>query len=135
MSEKRNIFTLSLPTEHFRKVEMWTLASAMIILQVLDGFLTFFGVSTFGIEFEGNPLLRFLMEHWGAAFSLFVMKSLAIIAVIFMYFSEIKENLVKNGLWSLTAFYLICAIMPWSLILFGWSLTQAIAHIKELIFF
>ena len=37
-----------------------------LIAQLLDGTLTYVGVSQFGIEAEGNVLLTTLMHAWGA---------------------------------------------------------------------
>ncbi|MCS6893755.1 MAG: DUF5658 family protein [Deltaproteobacteria bacterium] len=121
MADKKNTFTLSLPTENFAKIEVWTLAVVLVLLQILDGFLTFWGVSTFGLQMEGNPLLKFLMTHWGISFTLFVVKAVAIVAIVLLYFVDLKNDFVKNGMWSLTFFYLLCAVMPWSLLLFAWS--------------
>src|SRR5688572_33026292 len=36
-----------------------------LLAQVSDGVLTYIGVSTYGLEIEGNPLIAWLMESMG----------------------------------------------------------------------
>jgi hypothetical protein len=45
-----------------------------LVAQVLDGALTYVGVTQFGIEAEGNILLSTLIHAWGAAPALLAAK-------------------------------------------------------------
>ncbi|MCS6960968.1 MAG: DUF5658 family protein [Deltaproteobacteria bacterium] len=122
VSEVRHAFTLSVPVSNLERLEIWTLVCVLIGLQVFDGILTFWGVQVFGLDIEANPLLKFLMSNWGVGFALFSMKSFAVLAAVLLYFSEIKHSVLKNGLWSLNAFYILCAVLPWSIVFLSYNL-------------
>ena len=61
------------------------LGAVLIVCQILDGLLTYAGLSLMGVQMEGNSLLRELMHVYGLAPTIFVAKSLAIVlAVVLM---------------------------------------------------
>jgi hypothetical protein len=95
-----------------------TLAVILSALQVLDGFLTVHGLTLFGVESEGNILLRTLMYYIGIGPTLLLAKSLAI-SVIFSvcYFAAPKVKWVPTAMKSLIAVYACAAVIPWTAIL------------------
>jgi len=100
------------------------LVTLLIVCQVLDGFLTYFGVKRFGIEGEGNPLLRYLMSLYEPLTVLLVVKILAIILLVILYMKDIftpeeyKMLFLVPCLYVILIFYLFGAIIPWSIVLF-----------------
>lgn len=82
-------------------------------MQIFDGFLTWLGISRYGIGFEGNPFLHNLMLNFGAVPTLIGTKLFAIIAVIFVCVFSQNAKWVKSGLIVTNAIYLILAVIPW----------------------
>jgi hypothetical protein len=60
---------------------MWCPFIFNIVLQVLDGVFTYIGVLHYGIEIEGNPLVRNTFLAIGAAPTLLLFKGSAIVVV------------------------------------------------------
>jgi hypothetical protein len=56
----------------------------LILLQVADGTLTYWGVNAAGLSAEGNPIVKFVMEHFGIESGLLLVKSMASLAVCFL---------------------------------------------------
>lgn len=133
VSEARHAFTLSIPQGNLERVEIWTLTILLILLQLADGFLTFWGVTVFGINAEGNPLLQFLMAHWGEGLALFVAKSVAIVACVLLYFSKARHNVLRHGMWGVAVFYVLFAVIPWSLIFFAYNVGPVLAEVLFLL--
>lgn len=72
------------------------------ILQILDGILTYIGVSLQFAE-EGNPIVKLLMEHLGILWAVFLVKSIAIGCIYFIYKAKI------NG--KMTSFLVSCNVV------------------------
>ena len=90
----------------------------LCFLQAADGILTSIGVSRFGLQAEGNPLLRVLMEQWGAIPTLLVVKFCAILVVFaLMTFAE-HLTWIRASLAAMSGIYLFVAVLPWSYFLF-----------------
>jgi hypothetical protein len=87
-------------------------------LQIFDGFLTWLGVSRFGINFEGNPLLRNMMISIGTEQALVITKITAICAIIFICFCSQNAKWVKPSLIIANSFYLLIAVIPWIITLY-----------------
>ncbi len=85
----------------------------LVVLQILDGILTFWGLSIFGVEMEGNALLRDLATIYGAAPALFFVKLLAIGFVIFLTFFAHRRRWIRPVIVALVVLYLTLAIIPW----------------------
>ena len=94
------------------------LAVILSVLQIVDGILTAHGLTIFGVESEGNALLRTLMHYIGIAPTLLLAKSLAI-AVIFSVcrYGAPKVKWVPTAMKSLIAVYACAAVIPWTAIL------------------
>lgn len=93
------------------------LAFAMIILQVLDGSLTFMGVELFGFSAEGNPLVRTLMHSMGALPALAIVKGIAILAVALLAYLAAHVSWIPTALRALVLIYTCGAVLPWTAIL------------------
>lgn len=83
---------------------------AMIIAQVLDGVLTYAGV-TRGVP-EGNPICRFFIAHLGLVGGLVFVKSFCIVASI-----EFYRQAHHRTLRVITIVMYLVAVIPWTLIL------------------
>lgn len=86
--------------------------AAFLIAQVLDGVLTYVGVSVFGVAAEGNPILAWLMTTYGEAFALAGAKIVAALCGVALYILAVDRLLA-----ALTLVYVGAAIIPWTLVL------------------
>ncbi|MCI5066644.1 DUF5658 family protein [bacterium] len=93
------------------------LATLLIALQLLDGVLTAYGVSVFGIESEGNPLLRRLMENFGSLPVLIAAKGLGIAIVCALVFYAAEVRWIEKAMAGVAGLYLIAAVLPWTVLL------------------
>jgi Domain of unknown function (DUF5658) len=89
---------------------------AFLVVQALDGVLTYIGVSTYGLRMEGNPLLAWLMTSVGQGIALAAAKGAAGAFGIALHLSSVHRIVAV-----LAAFYMIVAILPWVGILFWWN--------------
>lgn len=94
----------------------------LILLQILDGILTYYGLQffNFNLKYEGNPLLRNMMKSYGVLNSLIIVKTIGILFC--SYFLIFKKQLVNltnkyfiNSLCVITILiYFIFSILAWS---------------------
>jgi hypothetical protein len=96
--------------------EVLVLSAILIIFQLIDGVLTAIGMKAFGIEAEGNPLLRMGMEIWGPATTLFVAKGLAILVVLMLARMAGTVPWIQSAMKGVIALYAAAAIIPWTII-------------------
>ena len=82
---------------------------AFLLVQVLDGGLTYLGVSIWGPGIEGNPLLSSAMAYAGTGASLAAAKSVAIAFGIALHLCRVHTLVAL-----LTLFYVAAAIIPWT---------------------
>lgn len=94
-----------------------TLTCSLIALQILDGFLTTFGVIRFGNSAEGNPLLTYLIEHLGVIPALILAKGLCISLVFFLHSQAQSMRWVMFALVGIGVLYTFTAVLPWSYLL------------------
>ena len=94
------------------------LAFFLAFLQVLDGVLTSIGISRFGVNAEGNILLRSLMLQIGHVTALFMVKTTAIAIVGILAVVSREVAWVRSALGFVALLYLVVAIIPWTYILF-----------------
>ncbi len=85
----------------------------LLVLQVLDGVLTFAGLSVFGVEMEGNSLLRRLAYTYGAGPTLFFVKLTAIGFVVFLTLNAHRRRYLRPIIATLVVIYLTLAVIPW----------------------
>ena len=84
-----------------------------LLAQCFDGVFTYVGVRTFGVSIEANPVLVMLMAALGQGPALMAAKVLASALGICLHLRE-----VHGAIALLTLFYLVAAIVPWSIIFF-----------------
>lgn len=96
----------------------FVLGFLLIMLQLLDGLLTSLGVIRFGTGAEGNPFLRHLMVEFGHLPTIAVCKFLAILIVITLTLLARNRPWVQKAMGVVSCFYLVGAIIPWTVILF-----------------
>lgn len=80
-----------------------------LIVQALDGGLTYLGVSIWGPGIEANPLLSSAMGYVGIGASLAAAKSVAIAFGIVLHLHRVHTMVAL-----LTVFYVAAAIVPWA---------------------
>jgi hypothetical protein len=85
----------------------------LYFLQIIDTGLTIWGVSVYGIEAEGNPLIKYLMVNFGAIKGLLLVKIPALILIHFLLIraDKIYTTNIKNIIISINLLYLIAALM------------------------
>jgi len=87
---------------------------AFLCVQVLDGIFTYLGIITFGPAVEANPILASLMAHLGHGPALMLAKLIAGSLGIGLHLKGIHAAVAL-----LAGFYVMAALLPWALILFG----------------
>ncbi len=85
--------------------------SIFVLTQVLDGTLTYWGVSQFGLGIESNEWLVTLMEAIGPAPALFAAKSLAVVCG-FVLFATMSFRVLAVA----TGWCLGFAVVPWMIL-------------------
>ena len=91
-----------------------TVFGVFVAAQILDGLLTYWGVSQFGIGVEANPLLASSMLSIGAARALLSAKLLACVCGYILYRTACHRPLaITAGL------YIGVAVIPWLAALAG----------------
>jgi uncharacterized membrane protein len=101
--------------------EVVLLGGVLILLQILDGILTGCGMSAFGTEMEGNPLLAALMQQIGYVPALCLVKAAAILLIVWLCSCTPQIRWVKTVLRGLVALYTLFAVGPWSYILTAYA--------------
>ncbi len=89
---------------------------AFLVVQALDGMLTYVGLVTFGPTVEGNPLLSWLMGFMGAAPALAGAKAAASAFGIVLHLTAVHRTVAL-----LAVLYVSAAIVPWVELLFWQS--------------
>src|SRR5689334_17226452 len=84
---------------------------AFVIVQYLDGLLTYFGVQTWGLAIEANPLVTSAVMFAGVGPGLAFTKLLAISLGLMLHLRRVHRTVAV-----LTAFYTSVAIVPWTML-------------------
>ena len=84
-----------------------------LLAQVLDGTLTYVGISTYGPHMEGNPLISWLISAMGEGPALATAKLAAGTFGIALHLSAVHKAVAL-----LAGFYIAVAVLPWVAILF-----------------
>jgi len=79
-----------------------------VLLQFLDGLLTYVGM-TLGVDGEGNPPIASLMSFIGIGPALLLIKTISVLAGIFIYHKEYYRSLLF-----LNCMLLFFAVIPWT---------------------
>lgn len=101
-----------------RAQDLQLLGALFIALQIIDGLLTFHGVSLRGTGVEANLLIRHLMDQVGIGTALVLVKSLAIMCVLIVCIAGAQIRWVRPALITLIGTYTALAVVPWSMLLF-----------------
>jgi hypothetical protein len=86
---------------------------AFLLAQACDGVLTYVGVSLYGVHFEGNPLLAWMMGTMGRGVALAAAKGVAGLFGIALHLGAVHRVVA-----ALAIFYIAVAVVPWISILF-----------------
>src|SRR6266545_419787 len=106
--------TRSLPGWFRRSLTFGNVAIlSFLIVQALDGMLTYVGLVTYGPGVEGNPLLSWMMSAIGAAPALAGAKFAASMFGIVLHLTAVHRTVAL-----LAALYVSAAILPWVELLF-----------------
>jgi hypothetical protein len=89
----------------------------LIVCQVLDGILTYAGLTLMGVQMEGNNLLRELMHLYGLAPTIFVAKSVAIALAIVLMVNAHSRRWIRPVIVVLVLIYIALAVIPWTYII------------------
>ena len=87
---------------------------ANVSLQLLDGWVTFAGISR-GFP-EGNPLVASAIASIGPLGGIAAMKLVAV-GLLFLVYQRREHPMVEPGLMSLAVTYALFAVVPWTVIL------------------
>ena len=87
-----------------------------LVAQASDGVLTYVGVTVYGSQMEGNPLISWLMSALGEGPALAGAKLMAVGFGIALHLSAVHRIIAL-----LTAFYMAVAVVPWIAVLFLWA--------------
>ena len=98
--------------------EVVVLGAFLIFLQVMDGLLTCIGMSRYGLEMEGNPIVRDIMAEFGFAPTLALLKLTCVLAIITLTVRAKNVPWIKGAFGAVSFVYVFAAIIPWSYILF-----------------
>jgi len=84
-----------------------------ILMHSLDGIFTYVGLTQFGINMEGNPLVLALMNQFGIGLGLLGAKLAGILSGIFLHLMQCHLIIASASI-----LCLYFAVMPWAMILF-----------------
>ena len=84
-----------------------------LLAQAGDGVLTYVGVTVYGSQIEGNPLIRWLMSALGEGPAVTAAKVMACAFGITLHVFAVHKTVAL-----LTTFYVLVAVLPWVTILF-----------------
>jgi hypothetical protein len=84
-----------------------------LVMQALDGALTYVGVTVMGLHMEANPVLAWMMEAMGCAAALTGAKLIASVLGIVLHLSSVHRIVA-----ALAVFYLAVAVLPWLALLY-----------------
>jgi hypothetical protein len=102
---------------HRKTTDMLLIGALLIVLQVLDGVLTATGVGAYGLQAEGNPMLRGLMQLLGAIPALIITKTVCIALIVMLCKQAHSIRWLPLALKGVAGIYTIMAVLPWTLIL------------------
>ena len=81
-----------------------------MIVQALDGVLTYLGVHIWGTSVEANPLISSAVSFAGVGFGLGAAKLVAVSLGVILHLRRVHMVIAL-----LTAFYVAAAIIPWTM--------------------
>jgi hypothetical protein len=104
--------SLSLPTPSPRESRFGDIAVVtFMVVQALDGILTYLGVHIWGPSVEANPLISSAVSFAGVGTGVAVAKLLAVGLGMVLHLRRVHGVVAL-----LTAFYVAVAIVPWAVL-------------------
>ena len=85
---------------------------AFVLVQAMDGAMSYVGVHTFGSWIEANPVVAWYAAIFGPAVAFTVVKLFAVACGTVLYLTSRHRTVAV-----LTLFYLAFAVMPWAHVL------------------
>ena len=85
----------------------------LALCQILDGLLTYIGLSLMGTHIEGNAFLKELMYAYGTAPVLFATKVISLVCVMLLTIPSHRRRWLRGVIGILCAVYLGLAVIPW----------------------
>jgi uncharacterized membrane protein len=84
-----------------------------VLLQILDGILTYVGVLYlgFGTEIEGNPIVRWLMNEMGPSTALVVTKGTGILSVLGAALKMSDKGMLQTVISRVNLLYMLACAM------------------------
>lgn len=95
-----------------RRRRRFLILAVFLLVQLLDGALTYVGVLHYGIEAEGNVLLTTLMHAWGALPALVAAKAFSSVCGLMLFAVSVYRVLAAA-----TAACAGFAVIPWMAVL------------------
>jgi hypothetical protein len=89
---------------------------AFVMVQALDGGMTFLGIHTFGTPIEANPIISWYVSAMGPGLALLAAKSFAVACGIALHLAARHRTLA-----ALACTYLVAAVGPWLHLLWSHS--------------
>lgn len=93
-------------------------AGLLLVLSLIDATFTGINIQHYGLDVEWNPIMRFLIEHYGI-WIMFAMKSFAGVFLIFLLCRTTEQKVAKwvtpilfwmVGAYSVIVFYGYCLL-------------------------
>jgi len=91
-------------------MQVQTLVTVNLLLQVFDGIATYFGWERWG---EANPLIVPLFQMLGPGLTLALLKSGACLLIVFLG-RHGSPRLAPRGLLAVAVFYTFFSLIPWA---------------------
>ena len=85
---------------------------AFVVVQALDGALTYLGIATFGASAEANPVVAWYVSVFGPGVGLAAVKGIAVACAAALHLNDRHRTL--GGL---TVLYVAGAVVPWTRLL------------------
>jgi hypothetical protein len=82
-----------------------------IVVQCLDGAMTYLGVHTWGVGIEANPLVSSALSYAGVGTGLAATKAFAVALGMLLHLRRVHLVVAL-----LSVFYLAVAILPWAIL-------------------
>ena len=89
----------------------------LLSLVVLDGFLTYIGISFSSTDYEANVLVKSLMDLLGVGIGIILSKSVAILSLYILWLFRRDIVWIFSAIKGLVFVYLSLAIIPWFYVL------------------
>ncbi len=89
----------------------------LLACHVADGFLTFAGITTFGLTSEANPYVGRLMATHGVIPGIFIVKTVGVALTLLVMWLAHTRRWLRPFITMSVGAYLVLAVVPWLQIL------------------